>query len=168
MGVRAQVRRAAPRPGGPAGVCQFRVTCGTPSGYSGGCRGEGCTLAQREYARARRVNAGMVPRVPGGEWVNVPTTPHPVPEWSMRLDLPCLGRNALFFPRATNEAVDYGRKHWTEMLRRDPWEAARPLCTMCPVQGECLAHALVFGRTGQYGYVGGADPWERVQMLEAM
>ena len=65
----------------------------------------------------------------------------------------CVGKPAgLFFPETPRGNGRHGP---------EAWAAGKAVCAACPVQPECLAHALADGVV--YGLWGGLSPSEREQ-----
>jgi hypothetical protein len=71
------------------------------------------------------------------------------PEWTERAE--CTPMHAdLYFPDNKNSVYDYG--------------AARAVCRACPVQAECLSHAL--DKDERHGMWGGLSPVEREKLRQ--
>ena len=76
---------------------------------------------------------------------------------SWRVRAACRGpETSLFFPPASSERHD--ERHQREAR-------AKSICRQCPVQPECLEHAMQFGEA--HGIWGGLNEHERRSRLEA-
>ncbi len=82
-------------------------------------------------------------------------TPGPPPGWAFQWT-PKLPRGGVC------SAIDADELLYPKGDRGFQWEPGRRLCQSCPVQGECLSHALTCGET--FGMWGGLNEGERANL----